>query len=193
MRYSLLLSQYKSYWYDTFNYCPSANSTDMTQYTTVPLPVLLIYTFHYYPSTSLTYMTQSTIAPVPVLLIRHSPLLSMYYSFWYDTVYHCPLSATDTTAHVCPRRSPADMKQSTTAPVPDLLDTIVHYSTSTNPANAIQSTTDGLPNTSPTDTLQCATAQDQSYFCSSTSPASVPIPVLLIWYSPLLPQPKTNW
>ena len=135
--YIQILPQCQFYWYDTVHYCP-----------------IFLLILH-----SLTYMTQSTIAQVPVLLIQHSPLLSQYYSYWYDKVYHCPLSATDTTAHVCPRMSPADMIRSTTAPVPDILDTIVHYC--------------------PTPALRIP----YNALLLRTSPTFVRVPVLLIWYA----------
>ena len=180
IRYSLLLPQYKSYWYDTFYYCPSASSTDTTQYTTVPYSYWY-YTFHYYRSTSLTYMTQSsssltdttqpTSVPVLLLLIWYSlPLPTV--GDWYDS----------------PRLSQNESCWYDT----------VHYCPSTRPIGYDSSL---LPNTSPTDTLQCATAtaQDQSYFCPSTSPADMICSPLLSqyqssWYdSPLLPQPQINW
>ena len=100
---------------------PSTNSTDMTQFTSVPVLVLLIWYSLQLPSTSPTdtianlytsvtptYMIQSTTAQI-LDLWYDSRLLQQYQSDWYPTVYYCPSF------------SPVDTQQSTTAPVPVLL------------------------------------------------------------------------
>ena len=171
----LLIRQYQSYWYDTIHYCPYTRPTYMIQYIITSVPILLMYT---------------TVA-LPVLLILHSPFLSQYQST--DTVqstnsptspndttqsmsvavlvlliwYNLPLpSTTDTTAHFCPSISPADMKQSTTAPIQDKLCTALYQSYWY------------LTDTSSSDIQQSTTAL---------------ILVLLILYNPRLPQYMSYW
>ena len=100
---------------------PSTNSTDMTQFTSVPVLVLLIWYSLQLPSTSPTdtianlyasatptYMIQSTTAQI-LDLWYDSRLLQQYQSDWYPTVPYCPSF------------SPVDTPQSTTAPVLVLL------------------------------------------------------------------------
>ena len=119
-----ILSQYQSYRYDTFHYCPSISPTDTTQSITVSVSVLLIW---YSPSTCPTDMIYSTTAPAPVLLIRQ------YQSYWYDTIHYCPytspyiydtvhynLSTSSVDVHYCHIASPTDTTQSTSVPVPVL-------------------------------------------------------------------------
>ena len=151
IRYSTLQPQYQfcwctpllhcqSYWYYTVHFCPSTSLTDMVQSTN--------------SSTSPNDTTQSMSVAVLVLLIWYSlPLPST--------------SPTDTTAHFCPSISPADMKQSTTAPIQDILSTTALYKSYWY-----------LTDTSSSDIQQSTTAL---------------ILVLLIPYNPQLPQYMSYW
>ena len=104
--------------------------------TTVHHSPKYLYYWYYWPSSRPTDMTQFTSAPVPTILIRYSTLLPKYQAYWYDTVHFCPsTNPTDTiqsaialarvllyaTIHFCPSTSPTDTLQSYIVPIPVLL------------------------------------------------------------------------
>ena len=109
-------------------------------------------------------MIQSTNAPVLVLLIRHSPLLSSTSPIDMIQSTTAQYQPTDTTAHVCPSTSPADIVHY--CPNTRTIDTIVHY----------------CPSTSSIDTTLYIFAQYQSYLFATTAPERA----LMIRHSPML-------
>ena len=209
------LPQFQSYWYSTVYYCHSTNPSDTLQSTVAPVTSCWFNTVHYCPSTSPTdpvpvlQIPLSTTAPVPLLLIWHSPLLPQYQSYcWYPTF------------HLCPSASPIDTLQSTTATVPILLipynpllpqwQVLFLTQSTTAPVRALL-----IPNSQllPNPTVNyCPSIRDDkvnyyqyqsswydAHYCSSTSPSDtlksslVPLPVLLLSYSPLLSQYQFYW
>ena len=103
-----------------------------------------------------------SIVPMIVLLIWYeNPCVSKYEFCWYDTVHYSPNTRPiDTIVHYCPNTTPTDTLQSTHVPVLVLLSgpvLLISYSTS-------------------------VVYQSWRY---NMHPSSVPVPVLLIWYSPL--------
>ena len=169
----MIQSQYQSYEYDTFHYCPSTSSV----YTTVPVLLIWYNTLlpQYQPiqyiTTSVTVPLMYTTVLLPVLLIQHRSLLSQYQFYWYDTVHWCPSTCpNDTTVTFCRGTSATDMIQSTTAqykfswydiPLLSQYESWWYDTVHKCPSPL-------LPYTSPFDTLL--------------------IPVLVIFNSPLLPQ-----
>ena len=168
---------------------PSTNSTDMTQFTSFPVLVLLIWyslqlpstsptdtIANLYPSATPTYMIQSTTAQILV--------------------------------DYCNNTSPTDTLQSTTAPVSVLLiphnpqlpqyqscwyDT-GHFCPSANPTDTLQYTFDQVPLLG----QRCTVAYNLITSPSTTAPVSVltnilqpptvPVTVLIIRHSTILPQ-----
>ena len=185
IRHSTLLTQYQSYCYDTLHDCSNTYSTNTIQYTSPPVPVLLnspllpqyqsycYDTAHFCPITISVDTRQYTTPPFPIPLSpqlyfcpittptkRHSPLLSQYKSYWYDTVHNSPgTSPTDRTGEYCPITRSIYTIHSTAVPVPVLL---IRHST--------------------------LLSQYQSYPTYTTQSTTVPVPVLQIRYTTLLPQ-----
>ena len=166
----MIQPQYLSYGYDSFHHCPSTSPIDTTQFTTAPILALRIrystlqpqfqfcwctllshcqsywyYTVHFCPSTSLTDMVQSTNSPTsPNDTTQSMSVAVLVLLIWYSL----PLpstSPTDTTAHFYLNISPADMKQSTIAPLQDILIRYLYqsywYLTDTSSSDIQQSTT----------------------------------------------------
>ena len=165
--------QYQFYWYNTVHYCVSTSPTDTIQsatthtsyadtlqFTTTPVPVLLIsynlllpqYQSYWYDSTLLprnipTYTLQCTFAPIPVWLIRQSAtvpvpvllipscsLLLQCQSYWYDTVHFCPSTSLTYSLLICHSSLLAKYRYPTVNYClnTSLIDT-THYTSSTVP------------------------------------------------------------
>ena len=157
----LLIRQCQSYWCDTIHCCPNTSPTYTIQCITTSVPVLLMY----------------TTVILPVLLIPHSPLLSQYQSYWYDTVYQCPST------------SPNGTTQSTFVAILVLL---IWYSLSLRSTSPTDTTAHFCPSMGPADSPllpQCKAYWQDSVLLPYTSPTdTLLIPVLVIFNSPLLPQ-----
>ena len=82
MPYSQLVPQYLSYWYPVVNHYLSISHSNTQQSATVSVPDLL--------TRNCPLVRQYTTVPVPVLLISYSTQLSHYQSYWYATVHNCP-------------------------------------------------------------------------------------------------------
>ena len=182
------LSQYRSYWYDTFHQYPSTSQTDTTQSTIIPVLVLLIW-------------YNLPLPPDQVILIRLSSLLSHFQSYLYDKVQFCPQDQFywyDTVQN-CPIVSLTDTTQSTTLQVSILLTSYsppisqyqsywydTEYCSRTSPSNTTQST---CPTTSSYDTLYTTTSLVPDLLIGQSTTARVQ--VILITY--ILPLYQSFW
>ena len=160
------LPQYPSYWHTKVHYCPIKSPIDTMQYTSAPVPVLLIRFLY--------------VSPLLARNQSYSYRTVHYYeyqSYWYQTVHYIPSICSTNTLHY------------SIAPLPVLMirrySLLTQFQSDKKPSiHYCPSTTNWYdivlycPSTSPTDTLQ---------------PISAPVPVLLIYYSPLLPQYQSYW
>ena len=115
IRHSPLVPQYLSFWYRAVHHCLSIRPVDTTVY----------YCF----STSTIDTLQYTTAPLPVLLIRYSPSQTQYQSYWYATVHFCSSTSTTDNLQSTTVPLPTLLKPSISAQVSVLL---IRYNPSNN-------------------------------------------------------------